>query len=400
MNKQTKDIHHITVAAEQGEAYAQFLLGSMYATGQGVQKDEALAVEWLEKSAQQGNSQAQFNLACMYKEGLGVAKDDAKFLQWAEKAAEQEDERAQFVLGLTYWEGRSVAKDEPKAFEWFEKSADQGFAEAQFALGIMYGKGQGVLKDETQAELWIKKAADQGHKEAIGVYRKICAKKLKSSIAASINGNGGNAQSEFTAPSKALLAAVDAFLDAHYEFRCEDKYKGFLGRIRASFKRFEVEEREKSETAERYDTSGFEESQAFYSDPHAEKAFKEQRQREAEERLQLAIEQSFSTALMKLIEAKGKDSVEVYKRANIDRKLFSKIRSNHDYIPSKKTIVALALALELSLDETQELLKRAGFALSRSIMFDVIVEYFISQGNYDIYEINSVLFAYKQPVLN
>ena len=102
---------------------------------------------------------------------------------------------------------------------------------------------------------------------------------------------------------------------------------------------------------------------------------------------------------MNAIEASGKDHVEVYKRANIDRKLFSKIRTQHEYVPSKKTIIALALALELSLDEAQALLKRAGFTLSRSILFDVIIEYFFLQEKYDIFEINSVLVAYKQPML-
>lgn len=198
---------------------------------------------------------------------------------------------------------------------------------------------------------------------------------------------------------KALLIAVDAFLDAHYEFRNKNKYYGLLRRIKGCFDRLELEEREKKETGERYDTSSFQAPQVFYSDPHAEEAFREQLLREAEERLRLAIEQSFSTKLMQLIEAKGKDHVEVYKRANIDRKLFSKIRTQHEYIPSKKTIIALALALELSLDETQELLKKAGFTLSRSIMFDVIIEYFISQGKYDLFEIDSVLFAYRQPLL-
>ena len=151
---------------------------------------------------------------------------------------------------------------------------------------------------------------------------------------------------------------------------------------------------------ERYDWSGFEEPQVFYSDPRAAKQFEEQNRKRAEERLRLAVEQSFSTALMQLIEAKGKDHVEVYKRANIDRKLFSKIRTQHEYIPSKKTIIALALALELSLDETQKLLEKAGFTLSRSILFDVIIEYFISQGKYDIFEVNSVLLAYEQPILS
>lgn len=401
MSKHTKqNIYHLTIAAEQGEAYAQFLLGSMLATGQGVQKDEAQAVEWFTKSAQQGNIQAQFNLACMYKEGLGVAKDEAKAQLLVEKAAKQGDERAQFALGLIYGGGQGVLQNESEAFEWFKKSANQGFAEAQFALGIMYGKGQGVAKDEAQAEIWIKKAADQGQKEAIGMYRKIYAKKIKSSIVPPINEKKGETSSEFIAPSEALLAAIDAFLDAHYEFRRKDKYKGFIGKIRASFDRYEVEEREKQTTGARYYTPQFQRDDVFFSDPHAWEKFEKEAHREEEEFLRLAIEQSFSTALMKLIEAKGKDAVEVYKRANIDRKLFSKIRSNHSYIPSKKTIIALALALELSLDETQTILGRAGFTLSRSILFDVIIEYFISQGKYDIYEINNVLFAYKQPILN
>ena len=192
---------------------------------------------------------------------------------------------------------------------------------------------------------------------------------------------------EALAVSEELLGAVESYIDEHYVEINERRY--------SRHKLLEIDERELSETEipvlsaimpsmpEKTFVSG------VVSAPESRRL----------DELIINLDESFSAALLKLIDSKGKKDSEVYNRANIDRRLFSKIRSNAGYTPSKPTALAFAIALELSLPQTKDLLERAGLALSRSRKFDVIVEYFIRNKKYDIFEINEVLFSYDQPLL-
>ena len=111
------------------------------------------------------------------------------------------------------------------------------------------------------------------------------------------------------------------------------------------------------------------------------------------------VGKSFQQRLLELIDESGMDDVSVYKKANIDRKVFSRIRCKNDYKPKKKTAVAFAIALKLDFSTMLDLLSRAEIALSPSNKFDLIITYFVTNGNYDIYEINAALFEYGQPIL-
>ncbi|NCC76558.1 MAG: macro domain-containing protein [Clostridia bacterium] len=180
--------------------------------------------------------------------------------------------------------------------------------------------------------------------------------------------------------SQKLLGAVASYIDEHYVETHTDQYR--------ARQLLEVEQESLNEPSPLHiDTK---KRAAAVSDTSTAPSLED---------LVGNLDEPFSTTLLRLIDIKGKSDVEVYKKANLDRKLFSKIRSSQDYLPSKRTAIALAIGLELSLSETDDLLERAGYSLSPSQKFDVIVEYFIVNGQYDIFTINEILFQHDQPLL-
>jgi len=152
--------------ADQGDARAQYLLASYYATGRGVVKDNVQAVKWYRKAAVQGNAQAQYSLGFHYVRSLGVPRDHGQALKWWLKAAEQGHADAQYMVGLCYGEGQGVRRDDVEAVKWHLKAADQGDVLAQNLIASRYFEGLGVRKDYAEAAKWWHRAADQGNADA------------------------------------------------------------------------------------------------------------------------------------------------------------------------------------------------------------------------------------------
>ena len=139
----------------------------MYDNGRGVPLDYAEAARWYRMAAEQGNAVAQFNLGVMYANGHGVPQDDAEAVKWYRRAADRGEDRAQFNLGVMYANGHGVPQDDAEVMRWYRMAAEQGNALAQFSLGFMYAGGLGVPQDYVQAHKWYNLAAAQGHEDAL-----------------------------------------------------------------------------------------------------------------------------------------------------------------------------------------------------------------------------------------
>ena len=162
----TAALRDFLTLAEQGNASAQFNVGSIYDNGLGVPEDDHQALSWYHKAAMQNHAHAEFALGLMYGNGLSVPKDDRQAVFWYRKAAQHGHARAQTNLGLMYEWGKGVPRDEAAAVIWYRKAAERGFARAQTNLGFMYDYGKGVPIDDAAAAFWYRKAAEQGDPRA------------------------------------------------------------------------------------------------------------------------------------------------------------------------------------------------------------------------------------------
>lgn len=183
--------------------------------------------------------------------------------------------------------------------------------------------------------------------------------------------------------SEQLFQSVASYIDENYVDVCEKAVYGVADKIHRS----RIRRRRDADICE--NSVAFEEMLPCAAETKA---------MSLEDMLQQA-DAGFTETLLKLIDETGKKDSEIYKKANISKQHFSKIRNNPNYKPTKSTAIALALALELDLAQTKDLIGRAGYALTNSSKFDLIIRYFIEQGNYNVVEINIALYEFDQTLL-
>ncbi len=211
-------------------------------------------------------------------------------------------------------------------------------------------------------------------------------------------------------PNKELVDAVGRYIDKYYvpgtdDIKLDKEMKSIFDKIsdlRNRRAKIKLEEEKKSETVTDFE---IDESAAIDFDVSSMKKTKITKTMSSTmatnrniDDLMNQIEETFSQRLLRMIDERGMSDSEVYNKAYVDRRHFSKIRNDINYTPNKKTVLAFSIALELSLDEAKDLLNSAGYALSRSSKTDIIVAYFLQNKIYDMFEINDILDAYEQPV--
>ena len=191
--------------------------------------------------------------------------------------------------------------------------------------------------------------------------------------------------------SEKLFHKVASYIDEHYVEEVEYReLRSVSNREYASFEDFDfVEECAPSCSPQEYGMDGWAESVPMAA-PSAAMSLRDMLKQE---------DAGFSETLLKLIDKAGKKDSEVYKKACLSKQHFSKIRNNPDYKPTKQTAIALALALELDLEQTRDLIGRAGYALTNSSKFDLIIRFFIERKNYNVVEINIALYEFDQCLL-
>ena len=186
--------------AEHGDASAQFNLGILYATGEGVDQSYSEAAYWFRKAAEKDNKNAQFNLGILYATGNGVDQDDSEAVYWYRKAAEDLTNPrkswkmyeeighplSQLHVGNAYFHGQGIAQNHSRAVYWYQKAAVQGIADAQFNLASCHYNGDGVPPDAARAWVWYSLAADHGYEGAVSkrdsVYSELSGKQSEQAL--------------------------------------------------------------------------------------------------------------------------------------------------------------------------------------------------------------------------